>query len=132
MDFGEHIRALFDRSGLGKEEYAARIGGTRSHIINVLNGRWPGSLKTFEKCCAFAKIDPASCFSLPMNTATEDEDSKALAVLRRALTNGGEDRNTVLEQADVLRRRMAKRRETLRSSSGGVKQKPWQDQHGSR
>lgn len=110
MDFGEHIRALFQRSGLGKEEYAAKIGGTRSHIINVINGKWPGSLKTFEKCCEFHKIQPESCFVLPLNPATEDEDKQALATLRTALSNGGVDWMTVHETAFILKKRMKDRR----------------------
>lgn len=87
MEWGDAIRELWRRSGIKtKEQYAAMVGTSRSHTLNVLNGKEPGSYAMLVRHLAFAKIRPEDCFSLPSpGQKPVDSEQQAIEQIDRAL-----------------------------------------------
>lgn len=119
MTYGEILTEIMRRTGLGHNEFADAIGFSRAHVSHVMAGTQKGSVKMLEAALALAKIAIEDCVVLPFNGKTETEDKAAVEVMRRAVGRGGEDRLRVLEQAEILRKRMARPKTVQRRISGG-------------
>lgn len=124
MGFSHVLSELMRRYKVTANELALKTGHSRPHLSNVAEGHQPGSLKLIGDCIKAVGLDPELCITLPLDPSTADEDTAVLAIFKKAIDNGGDDRERVHEQADVLRKRMEARLSLKKKKGvGGVSRK---------
>jgi transcriptional regulator with XRE-family HTH domain len=104
------VKACRVRAGLNQTEFA-ELAGVKNYrtVLDWEKGKQMPGRASLERMLARLNLTIEQCLELPMDPATQSEDEQALKRLRDALSGVGPDRESVLELADLLRRRALKR-----------------------